>query len=243
MVRVLLFAGLAAAALTPTLAPTVAFAQPHCLEQRHENQVVGTILGAGVGAILGGAVIVRHGGSEGGAIIGGVGGAVAGNAIASSASHCGSNQYGYYDDSGRWIPNTATAYGYYDPDGHWVQTASQDSPPPPPMASGPAPGGYDQDAPRSFPRDEAREDTRERENHLQARIERRIADGALDERQGRHATRDLEDIRRIDADYRSTDGRLNPDQRRDIDARLDALDQRLRADRGDGAPAPPAGAY
>jgi hypothetical protein len=240
MVRALLFVGLAAAALTPTLA----FAQSHCLEQRHENQVVGTILGAGLGAILGGAVIGQHGGSEGGAIIGGVGGAVAGNAIASSASHCGANQYGYYDDSGRWIPNTATAYGYYDPSGRWIETPVQNGPPaPPPVAYAPAPGAYDQDAPRTFPPETTRVDTRERENHLQARIERRIADGALDERQGRHATRDLEDIRRIDADYRAADGRLNPDQRRDVDARLDALDQRLNADRGQDGAAPPAGAY
>ena len=74
-------------------------------------------------------------------------------------------------------------------------------------------------------------DTRAREDWLQSKIQQRIADGELDDRRGRHALRDLDDIRRIDADYRGADGHLNQEQRRDIQARLETLRARLWADR------------
>jgi hypothetical protein len=298
MLKGLLYSSLAAAALSASLAPSMAQAQPSCQEQKHDNRVVGTVLGAVGGALLGNA-IGEHGGKEGGTIIGGVGGAVAGNAIGGSTVNCSSNQYGYYDENGRWVPNTVTENGYYDANGRWVETpsgsyAAPPSPPaygqnggypsPPPAAyeqgrpydeqgrpysdqgrpygrdSGyppPAPpaGEYDQNrpygqqgaysaAPPPPPGDYGRDaaygrdawagapmDTREREDWLQTRIQQRIADGQLDDRRGRHALRDLDDIRRMDADYREADGHLNPDQRRDIQERLDTLRASVWADR------------
>lgn len=283
-----------AAALAASLAPCLAHAQPSCQEQKHNNRVVGTVLGAVGGAFLGNA-IGEHGGKEGGTIIGGVGGAVAGNAIGGASVNCSSNQYGYYDDSGRWVPNTVTENGYYDANGRWVATIPNNyappaySPPPayetPPVAApvygqaggypppsgadnqdnrrygqdytgypppGPPPGDYDQNHrydQDAYPSDRpsgdydrsaaysgdawagAPSDTREREDWLQARIQQRIAEGAIDDRRGRRALRDLDDIRHMDGDYRDADGHLNEDQRRDIMERLDTLRAGLWADR------------
>jgi hypothetical protein len=119
MRKYLLVAGLAAAALIPTLAA----AQSECAEQRHDNRVAGTVIGAGLGALLGSAV-AGHGDRTGGAVIGGVGGAVAGNAIGGAATNC--RAYGYYDSNGVWHAE-ATAdinpNGYYDRDGRWVAGA------------------------------------------------------------------------------------------------------------------------
>jgi hypothetical protein len=262
MLKGLLYSSLVATALTASLAPSLAQAQPSCQEQKNNNRVLGTVLGAVGGALLGNA-IGQGGGREGGTIIGGVGGAVAGNVVGGSTVNCGPSQYGYYDDNGRWIPNTVTEKGYYDANGHWVDTPAQPSytaPPPPPTYGQeggyapppPPPDGYGQDRPPGQDSgyappppgdhdryaDQGRDpwagaptDTREREDWLQARIQHRIADGELDDRRGRHALRDLDDIRRIDADYRQGDGHLSPDQRRDIVARLDTLRASLWADR------------
>jgi hypothetical protein len=191
-----------------------------CHEQKKDNQVAGAVLGGIAGAVLG-SNLGHGGGREGGAIIGGVGGAAAGYAISGAGDHCPPppNAYGYYDDDGRWVPNRVTDDGYYDQNGRWVETAT------PPVAAGfasmgPAPGG-------PGPWAETPLDTRDRESRLAALIEHRLADHTADERAARRALRDLDDIRRIDADYRAADGRLTPDQRRDILARLDALRERL----------------
>ena len=230
MFRSVLLAGLAAAAFVPSLAQAQD-SRERCLEQKHDNRVVGTVLGGIGGALLGNA-LGEHGGREGGTIIGGVGGAVAGNAIGAGSVHCGSNQYGYYDDNGRWMPNTATAYGYYDADGRWIDTTRRESAPPPPMrdAYPPAPPvSYgDGDHWRGAPMD-----TRERERWLGARIQQKISDGTLEDRRGRHALRELSQIQRMDSDYRGYDGHLNDDQRRDILARLDAVRADVWGDRED----------
>ena len=63
-----------------------------------------------------------------------------------------------------------------------------------------------------------------------AEAEQRMADGALDQWRGRQALRQLRDIKRIDQDYRSYDGRLSEDQRRDILARLDQVRAGVVAD-------------
>ena len=228
MFRSVLLAGLAAAALVPSLAQAQD-ERSRCLEQKHDNRVVGTVLGGIGGALLGNA-IGSHGGREGGTIIGGVGGAVAGNAIGGGTVHCGSNQYGYYDDNGRWVPNTSTAYGFYDADGRWVDTTNRGYAPPPPPQNAYAPpppapyAGGDQYANSGGDRWRgAPMDTREREHWLEDRIQHRMSEGGLDDRRGRHALHELNDIERMDADYRSYDGHLNDDQRRDILARLDAV--------------------
>ncbi len=111
----ILVAGFAAAALLPSLA----MAQD-CSQQRHNNRVAGTVVGAGLGALLGSA-IAGHDDRTGGAIIGGVGGAVAGNAIGSASTDC--RAYGYYDSNGVWHAEAtaaSNATGYYDRDGRWV---------------------------------------------------------------------------------------------------------------------------
>jgi hypothetical protein len=119
MRRHLLVAGLAAAALIPSLAS----AQQTCADQRN-NRVAGTIVGAGVGALLGGAV-AGHGAKTEGAVIGGVGGAIVGNQIAKGRGDC-VDSYGYYDNNGVWHANTVAsrnAVGYYDANGNWVEGA------------------------------------------------------------------------------------------------------------------------
>jgi hypothetical protein len=226
MLKPLLLAGLAAAAFIPSLAS----AQESCQQAQHDNRVAGTIVGAGLGAILGGA-ITGHGG---GAVVGGVGGAVAGNAIAGSGTHCGENQYGYYDGNGQWVPRTATAYGYYGPDGRWI-------------ANAPAPGyssngyqqgpGYGPPPAPVYGRDAAYTDHghanfREREDRMDQYIRQAISNGSIGDREGRHDLHDLADIRQVEANYRSNNGHLNEGQRADIDQRLDALRDRLHMQDG-----------
>ncbi len=252
MLKSLLLGGLAAAAFIPSLAS----AQQSCQDARHDNRVAGTIIGAGLGALLGNAVS-EHGGKPGGTIIGGVGGAVIGNQIAGSGTKCGENRYGYYDTAGHWVPRTYTAYGYYDANGQWVANApagyggadpdrgySQNGYP----QNGYAQNGYPQNgyaqnsydrgyAPPPAPeygrdatytdRDRGQSNFAERENRMDQRIRQAMSDGTLNYRDGRHDLRELNDIRRTEAAYRSGDGRLNDDQRADIDHRLDDLHDRL----------------
>jgi hypothetical protein len=119
MQKHLLVAGIAAAALIPSFA----FAQASC-EQQHANRVAGTVVGAGLGALLGSAV-AGHGDRTTGAVVGGVGGAVIGNQVARSNADC-AHAYGYYDTNGAWHANAverANAAGYYDRGGQWVEGA------------------------------------------------------------------------------------------------------------------------
>src|SRR5690349_2681058 len=91
----LIAAGIAAV----TLIPSMAFAEQSC-EHRSSNRVVGTVAGAGIGALLGNA-IAGHGDKTTGAVIGGVGGAIAGNQLTRSSADC-TQAYGYYDKAGAW---------------------------------------------------------------------------------------------------------------------------------------------
>lgn len=122
MRKTLLAAGIAAAALLPTFA----LAQQTCEQQQHNNRVAGTVIGAGLGAILG-SQVSGNGARTEGSVIGAIGGAIAGNQIAKSRSNCASaNAYGYYDTNGAWHANSvdrASAAGYYDRDGRWVDGA------------------------------------------------------------------------------------------------------------------------
>lgn len=111
---------LAASLVAATLIPGLAFAQQTC-EQRQSNRVVGTVAGAGIGALLGSAV-AGHGDKTAGALIGGVGGAVIGNQMTRSAADC-AHAYGYYDNNGLWHATGAArteARGYFDRNGDWV---------------------------------------------------------------------------------------------------------------------------
>lgn len=177
------------------LAPAVVHAQsaPTCLREKRADEVVGGLIGAGVGAIVG--AVATHGGA-GATVAGGAGGGVAGVLVGRATAHCGQNRYGYYDDRGQWVSYRTTDYGYVGPDGRWV---AQRPPPPEPG------------------------DTRAREMQMQAQLERRLDEGSLARGEGRQALRSLSEIAAIDADYRSGDGRLTPAQRHDIEARLDGL--------------------
>jgi hypothetical protein len=138
MRKLLLVAGLSAAALVPSMA----LAQPSCQAQR-DHQVVGTVAGAGIGALIGSAVAPR--GDRGtGAVIGGVSGAVIGNQATRADADC-AHAYGYYDQHNQWHANAvdrvdARGYfdrdgvwvegspnGYYDADGRWIATANESS--------------------------------------------------------------------------------------------------------------------
>src|SRR6185503_9457482 len=115
----LLVAGVAAAALIPTLA----FAQTSC-ERQHENRVAGTLGGGVIGALIGSAV-AGHGDKTTGAVVGGVGGAIIGNQATKGSADC-AHAYGYYDNKGAWHANAVArndARGYYDRSGRWVEGA------------------------------------------------------------------------------------------------------------------------
>lgn len=119
MRKLSLVAGLAAAALLPSMA----FAQQSCESQRGD-QVAGTVVGAGVGALLGSAIAGR-GDHTTGAVIGGVSGAVVGNAMSAPSADC-AHAYGYYDRNSQWHANAvarADARGYFDRNGAWVDGA------------------------------------------------------------------------------------------------------------------------
>ena len=119
MLKLSLVAGLAAAALIPTMAS----AQSSC-EQQRGNQVAATVAGAGIGALLGSAIAGR-GDHTTGAVVGGLGGAIVGNQISRSNADC-AHAYGYYDRNSQWHANAvarADATGYYDRDGAWVEGA------------------------------------------------------------------------------------------------------------------------
>lgn len=112
-------AGLAAAALIPSFA----MAQQSC-EQQRSARTTGTIAGAGIGALVGGAVAGRNDRAAG-AVIGGIGGAIIGNQVAKGSADC-AHAYGFYDNQGDWHSNDvarADATGYYDRDGAWVNGA------------------------------------------------------------------------------------------------------------------------
>jgi hypothetical protein len=112
----LVTAGVAVAALIPTFA----MAQQSC-EQRRSQQAVGTIAGAGIGAVLG-SVVAGHGDRTAGAVIGGLGGGLIGNQLSKPGADC-AHAYGYYDNSGAWHASSVSrqdARGYFDREGRWV---------------------------------------------------------------------------------------------------------------------------
>lgn len=114
-----LVAGVCAAALIPT----AALAQQTC-EQRQNNRVAGTVVGAGIGAIAGSAVAGRGDRNEG-AVIGGLAGALLGNQMTKGKADC-ARAYGYYDNNGAWHANAVArnnASGYFDRTGAWVEGA------------------------------------------------------------------------------------------------------------------------
>ncbi|MHB8529758.1 MAG: hypothetical protein ACYC8V_09650 [Caulobacteraceae bacterium] len=238
MRKELLLSGLALAIVIPS----VASAQQTCEQRRTGNKVVGTVVGAGLGALFGNAV-AEHGGKPGGTIIGGVAGGVVGNQVAGAGTHCYSQ--GYYDRDGRW---RATASGYYDGNGRWVSTAAngyydRDGR----WVSAAAPGGYYASDGRwvaAAPYADAAGadvaytgrygwagapyDTRAREDWLETRIREARDTGRLDRDRADAALNELSGIRRRDEQYRDySNGALTPRERVYIQARLDTLRRNL----------------
>jgi hypothetical protein len=111
-------AGVAVAAMLPTMA----FAQDRCAQQSNDRNAAGTVIGGIAGAVVGGNVADRKNRTEG-AVVGGILGAIAGNVIARSTADC-DRAYGYYDSNGQWHANDRRvdrASGYFDRDGRFVE--------------------------------------------------------------------------------------------------------------------------
>ncbi|MFI4974520.1 MAG: glycine zipper 2TM domain-containing protein [Caulobacterales bacterium] len=258
MRKLLLIAGIAAA----TIIPTFAFAQQSCEEQRN-NRVAGTVVGAGIGAVLGDLVAPR-GDKTAGAVIGGVGGAVIGNQLAKPNAYC-AHAYGYYDRGGRWVAGETT--GAYDADGHWMPGAENGH-----RGSdgvwvadaqrgyydsnrvwrrGPVVGYYDErgvwigtvqptDDHRSVVGYQDRHDgantlgdTDSRENWLEQRIRSSADDGSLSRYDARRAMDDLRSIRRRETSMRHEDGGISQRDGAYLDARLDHLSNSLHLSRNE----------
>jgi uncharacterized protein YcfJ len=207
----LLLAGLAVAALIPSLA----MAQETC-EQRSANRTTGTVLGAIGGALLGNAVS-SHGGKTGGTIIGGVAGAAVGSNLAKGPKDC-AHAYGYYDNDNRWHDNgvdRTVAYGYYDREGVWVDGQ-------------PSVAGYSADA--SYTSRVNTMDVDTRISRIEDRIQEGRRDGSLSKREARSAENTLNDIRR-EAQIRHQDGRMSDRDQAALQVRLDRLAAQVHYDK------------
>jgi hypothetical protein len=239
----LLVAGIAVAALIPTLA----MAQETC-EQRSANRTAGTVVGAVAGALLGSAV-AGHGEKGTGAAIGGVGGAIAGNQLSRGDRDC-THAYGYYDNGGRWHANTTVATGYYDNDRRWhandtraAATGYYDRSGN--WVDGQPSGYYDSrgswvaNAATGYGRNASTYETRSNTWDIDAqiariddRIQRGRNDGTLSRRETRGATNTLNDIRREERNE-MRDGRLSYNEQTKLQGRLEGLSNQVRMDRMD----------
>ena len=216
----LLMLGLTAA----TLIPSLAAAQQTC-EERRNNRVAGTVVGAGLGAILGSAVAGRGDRNEG-AVIGAIGGGVIGNQVSKGNGDC-REAYGYYDNSGNWHSNAVArdqARGYYDRNGNWVQ--------------GQPSGRWDNDrwvAPNAqgygynanygaadYPRD-----VRGRIAWLDERVQRGMRDGSLSRSEARRAMNDLDRVRKDERRLRRGGG-YRPNDESYLQSRLDTISSEIR---------------
>ena len=227
MRKTLIAAGIAAAALIPSFA----LAQSSC-DQRHDNRVVGTVAGAGIGALAGSAIAGR-GDHTTGALIGGGVGALIGNQATRSNQDC-AHAYGYYDDRGQWRANAverSSATGYYDRRGQWVDGApsgyqeargNQDA------------SGYRDDRGGSSGRSGEQRDVRSRIAFMDDRIRRGVDNGSLSQRAGARALRSLAEIRRDERNMDHRGGRMGRRDEARLQARLDDLKDGLRWSGRDG---------
>src|SRR6185369_6485891 len=93
-------------------------------ERQRSTQVVGTVAGAGAGAVLGN-VIAGRGDRLLGTVIGAGLGGVIGNQVTKPGDEC-RHAFGYYDQQNRWHSTAVAAgdaRGYYDRDGRWTDGA------------------------------------------------------------------------------------------------------------------------
>ena len=199
--------------------PSLAAAQESCREQQHNNRVVGTVVGAGLGALVGSAV-AGHGSRGVGAVAGAVGGGAIGNVAGGASVHCERYTSGYYDTDHVW--HEANGYydrggvwhyygnGYYDRDGRWIVVA-------------PAASGYGADVAYTG------NDLYARENRLEARIRDGDNTGALSRYQADSDLRALDRIRRFQNERADENGYLSDDARADIWDRVQTLDNTVDA--------------
>ena len=110
--KLLLIAGVAALTL-----PGLAHADTVCHHEKNNNRVVGTVVGAVGGGLIGNAITHGHGP---GTVLGAIAGGVAGNVIGGSSVHCDRYDNGYYDRDGDWHYSSYRTSGYYDEDGRWI---------------------------------------------------------------------------------------------------------------------------
>ncbi len=161
---------------------------------------------------------------------------------------------GYYDNDGRWIAARDGGYrdrngywvpardrGYYGADGAYVDVRATGYAQPQPAYDQRGPGyqgdqrgpGYqgDQRGPgyQGDQRDgDEPRDINGREQRISQRIDRFAADGTMNRDQVYRARADLDSIRRSERSMRHYNGRLSPQNEANIQARLDAMAQRLR---------------
>ncbi len=112
-------AGIALAVFTPV----VASAQEDGCRRDGNGRIIGTVVGAGAGGVLGN-VIAGRGDKAEGSIIGAILDAVIGNQVSKSDLGDCRRAYGYYDEQGRWHAtgvSASEALGYYDRNGSWVE--------------------------------------------------------------------------------------------------------------------------
>ncbi len=115
---------LIAASIAALAAGTSAADAATICKQDNTGRTVATVVGAGIGAIIGNVIDGGHNRAAG-TIIGGAAGGLAGNQLAKDSTRC-TEAYGYYDEGGRWHANRISAgeaRGYYDRDNRWVEGA------------------------------------------------------------------------------------------------------------------------
>jgi hypothetical protein len=102
--------------------PSAVMAQDDGCRRDGNGRIIGTVVGAGAGGVLGN-VVAERGDKTEGAIIGAIVGAVIGNQVSKSDRGDCRNAYGFYDEQGRWHATGVRANearGYYDRNGAWV---------------------------------------------------------------------------------------------------------------------------
>jgi hypothetical protein len=210
MRKLLLIASVATLAI-----PSIAAAQPGCRAEQHDNRVAGTVVGAGLGALIGSAV-AGPGSRGAGAVIGAVGGGTIGNVAGGSSVNCDDSRGGYYDDNHVWH----VAAGYYDDNGHWVEGLHPDTGPAAPSA-----GSYSADvAYVGRPGD-----LTGREDWLEQRIQRGEDARAISHYDADGDRGRLSSIRDMQGRLRDDHDGLTTDDRTDLSSRLDDLSASLNA--------------
>ncbi len=213
--------------LTASLAPGGARAMD-CLQKQQRYDIAGGLIGGLLGGFLGHALSPHAAATA----LGAAGGAAAGAVVVSQAAHCGQDQYGYYEEGGRWVSYRETSKSYQGPDGHWI-VKPREGAGPEATEPGEAPGGMPfaadggQSPAAMFAVDA--KDVRSEEMTISSRIENAMADASLDQRIGAKDLRRLDDIRRLDDAYRDENDHLSQSQKADILERLNALSRTLAA--------------